>query len=196
MMLSFIKRIVTCGVVAAVAALAIPAHSAIIATLTEGPQGVTLDIEGSFDISGLSGGGIFNFNVAAIKPDNFFGVRPGQSYRFYTPNLTGPATFGPGTLEAQTTNQSGDVFFYNNLNDRIAFATDYVSGSQLSSTAFFPFFTFSDLGVTPGTYVWSNPTNSVTLNVGSPAVIPVPASGVMVGSLLLGCIALRRFKRG
>jgi len=142
------KTLCRSAAVAAVAILAQPAQSAIMATLTEGPQGVTLDINGTFDLAGLNGGTTFIENTARIQPNNSFGIRTGETYRFYTGGLNGPTNRGLGFLSLSSV-VSGDTFFYNILNDRVGLALSYVSGSPLSGTAFFEFFTLSDLGLSP-----------------------------------------------
>ena len=40
---------------------------------------------------------------------------------------------------------------------------------------------FTSLGLTPGTYVWTMPNDSFTLNVGPTAFVPEPSSVALLG---------------
>jgi hypothetical protein len=67
----------------------------------------------------------------------------------------------------------------------------YTSGHSLSSTATWNSQTFSSLGVTPGTYVWTWGTgahaDSFTLQVGPATAMPEPASLTLLG---IGAVGL------
>ena len=80
----------------------------------------------------------------------------------------------------------------------------YVSGSRLSDSATWDNASFSSLGVTPGTYVWTwgsgANADSFTLNAGV-AAVPAPSIGrglpvlLAVGGILLGAKLLERSKK-
>jgi len=111
--------------------------------------------------------------------------------------FTGPASIGPGTQLIGANHTSGDSVGVDTVpnNSFILVPEFYVSGTALSSSASWLDQTFSSLGVTPGTYVWTwgtgLPNQNFTLIIGT----PVPDTGSTVSLLgfgLLGLAALRR----
>ena len=75
----------------------------------------------------------------------------------------------------------------------------YTSGSSISGSAVFTNQTFSSLGLTPGSYTYTLPNDTVTVNIVAPApAVPEPSSvaSMGVGSLgLLGLLVAARRKK-
>jgi hypothetical protein len=105
----------------------------------------------------------------------------------YTGAHAGATSFGSGgTILASS--GSGGVVGISNRPDLLVVPYDYVSGSFVMDTATYDTATFSSLGVTPGTYVWTwgsgSNADSFTLKAGA-AVVSEPATlGLMVLGLL------------
>jgi hypothetical protein len=114
--------------------------------------------------------------------------------------VTAPGNFGPGELNSFTTVRSGDVVAITReyiLLDRFY---DPVGRDTLSAAMTFQNRSFADLGVTPGTYVWSwgsveGLSDTFTLNVLAPTTetpVPAPAGLGLFGLALAGLVLARR----
>jgi hypothetical protein len=139
-------------------------------TLFGGPSGIEADI--GFILTGAPSGGTF---------DGYFG-------------FTGPMSFGSGGFFAPNTG-SGDFVGINALIGFLFVPEGYVSGAALSDSMTFNNATFASLGVTPGTYVWTWGTGvnqNFTLQIGAAGVPDGGSTVSLLGSALLGLVALRR----
>ncbi len=129
--------------------------------------------------------------VCAASTSGVIGVgAPAQPDQCY--GISGPDGFGPGgTIYADSS--AGDFVELWAERNQIDVPSGYVSGSALSGSATWDNQTFSSLGVTPGTYVWtwgSGPTaDSYTLNIGA---VPEPASFSLLALGAGGLLVRRR----
>jgi len=115
------------------------------------------------------------------------------SCTFYS-GVTGPTTqFGSGSF-TNPSSGSGNLVEINGGTDHLFLPLGYSSGAALSDTDTWNGASFSSLGVTPGTYVWTWGTgpdaDSYTLNVGSVSV-PEPSATVLCGLAAVGMIRRR-----
>jgi hypothetical protein len=150
---------------------------------------------GAIDLTGLA----FDFTsntVAGIWPHmGFISVGPTTvpSTDQYS-GITGPASFGIGAFE-NAFDGSGDlVAIFGSGSARIV-PHGYVSGSPLSDSATYAG-TFGNIGITPGTYVWTwgmGQNQNFTL-----IAVPEPRVGLLlgVGFLLLVVVRLRQLRPG
>ena len=120
----------------------------------------------------------------------------------YQGNITGPDNFGPGLAHASSAG-SGD---FSNI-DLVRFAPvflpfvavpgGYIFKSFLSGDITFANSDFQDLGLTPGTYVWSWGTgpdaDTFTIQIG----VPEPQTWVLLlaGFGTLGLVGYRRTRK-
>jgi hypothetical protein len=154
-----------------------------------------------------SGGGNFNTsNLVAMQNGGFsvglnagFGiVRFGQGAggnSFQSFAISGPAAFGPGNGNYNYATGVGDIFGIFGLgNSTVLLPTNYVSGTALAGTITFANSTLSSLGLTTGTYRFSNANDTVTINITNVAAVPEPATwGLMVlGFGMIGAAARSR----
>ncbi|WP_170984910.1 PEP-CTERM sorting domain-containing protein [Roseomonas sp. AR75] len=176
---------------------AAPAKAAFVFTMQEVAGGVELNGSGTINTAALTIGDPNSFGVSGVLPNE--GVIRGGNGSFDLTEwfgVTGPVSFGPGTVNKNTTARSGDPLVLVGIYEFLLLPDDYVSGSQLSNTGFFGGSTFASLGVTPGTYVWTwgreDQADSLTLKIIDPTAVPAPASAALFGAALLGLAALRR----
>ena len=116
-------------------------------------------------------------------------------YDVYT-GITGPKPFGSGTDVANS--DSATHFGISSRNNEIAVPTGYVSGTPINGSAIFSGKTLSTLGLRPGTYVYTLPSSTVTVQIGPVAAVPEPGSLALLTGMGLsgaGFLARRRKKR-
>jgi hypothetical protein len=109
--------------------------------------------------------------------------------------VTGPTSFGSGVGVIADTG-SGDFVVMQGFQNLLAVPEGYVSGQALSDSMTFNNATFTTLGVTPGTYVWTwgtgLPNQNFTLIIGRAGVPDGGSTVSLLGCALLGLAALRR----
>jgi len=119
---------------------------------------------------------------ASTSPVN---ALPSLSYA----GITGPTSFGSGGITFPNIG-SGDNVAIDGSHEMLSVPLDYVSGSALSDSSTYYSQTFSSLGVTPGSYVWTwgggATADSFTLDIGS---VPEPSSALLFA---LGLLILAR----
>jgi hypothetical protein len=95
----------------------------------------------------------------------------------YWSSISGPSSFGSGVVAAKVSSGSGDQFGIYASSGTLVLPKDYVSGATLTATSTWTATTFADLGLTPGTYVWTwgsgAAADSFTLNIG-PVKVAAP----------------------
>jgi hypothetical protein len=158
-------------------------HAATIFTAVEiaGDVVITADGGASFDLTGLTLNSQSN-RIRFINPTTGgFATGGTAAMDLYQGAITGPTQFGTGSFLQAT---SGDGSYAGILEGSfLAVPRDYTSDSLLGeSTALYAGQTFATLGITPGTYVWSLPADSVTLDV--VATVPIPGAVWLFGSAI------------
>jgi hypothetical protein len=173
------------------------AEASVIIDITQSGSDVVATGSGSIDTSNTSaltflmniavGSGIYSGYDGAgelgLGPTSF-------NTDIYTGSITGPA-LGSGAL-IYASSGAGDAFVLDPGDGAIGVPTGYTSGAALSDSATWSGTTLTDLGLTPGTYVytWGSGANldSVTVNV---EAAPEPGSVFLLGiggvALLLYC---------
>ncbi len=109
--------------------------------------------------------------------------------------LTGPANFGPGSATVADSSSGNDVVVAG-FAPEILLPSGYVSGDPLSDSATFNNTTISGLGLTPGTYIYTLPNDTLEVIVPSASVAAVPEPSTLsilaVGLGLAGWSRRRR----
>ena len=157
------------------------AHAAFINNFAEVGNDVVAVGSGSANITGLT----FFVNsssqvVLEASSGNFLAGTPGINFQFTGTNVFSPVTgFGPGNMVNNfPTISVGDYFGLSAFNGRLFVLANYISGSPLNNSATWTNRTFTSLGLTQGTYVYTFNTgaNADTLTINIPSAVPEPAS--------------------
>ena len=160
------------------------------------------------DVVGTGSGSI---NTAALSIVSAFGgnqgfVIPNQGWISFAGDgalwggMSGPANFGPGGGGFQPT-FTGAEFWLRGSARQIGLPYNYVSGTVFSNSVLYTNRTIAQLGMTPGTYVWTwgsgETADSFTVQVGAPAIaaVPEPLSAGLLAVGLVGLAAARRARR-
>jgi len=158
-------------------------HAAAIFTAVEiaGDVVITADGGANFNLTGLTLDDQNNRIRYVAPTTGSFATGGTAAMDLYRGAITGPTQFGTGELLQAT---SGDGSYAGIIaGSYLAVPRDYLSGSLLGeSTAVYAGQTFATLGMTPGTYVWSLPEDSVTLDV--VATVPIPGAVWLFGSAI------------
>ena len=163
---------------ACLAAFACPTQAAVIVSIMQSGPDVVATGTGTLDTTGLRKNGPYNDGGGNLDPrygEITLGDWGSVQIIFFGP-ITGPKSFGSGQRwHAQS--GSGDKFglgenFTGDPFTSLSLPDGYVSGSALSGTSTYEGMTFSNLGLTPGSYVWTwgdgAHADSFTLNIGTP----------------------------
>ncbi|HZX70201.1 MAG TPA: PEP-CTERM sorting domain-containing protein [Rhodanobacter sp.] len=202
------KRLVPLGLAASVAAVMLvpaPAEATpYIVKLVQQGNNVVATGSGTFDLAGLTLVGATVTGPAALQPSDGYvmtGPLSNVAIDSYT-GYVGPTSFGSGNNFISSDVGTGDTVgifgsstYYGYPNFWVP--SGYVSGGALSGTSTYDNASFTTLGVTPGTYVWTwggGADQSFTLDIVT-AGVPEPAALGMfgLGVLLIGAfVGLRR----
>jgi len=166
-----------------------PARANYIVTLEQVGSNVVATGTGAIDLTGLSLLGTTSTEDPLINPHVGFILTGASAIQDGYAGVNGPGNFGSGN-GGFASSGSGDLVGIFGINSILGVPAGYVSGTALSDTSTYNNATFSNLGVTPGTYVWSwgtGPDQKFTLDVRAAAA---PDSGSTLGLLFLSVIAL------
>ncbi len=133
-----------------------PARAAYIVTLEQEGTSVVATGSGTIDLTDLTFVVTGNVLGAQMDPNEglvITGPASLGSISAYS-GFTGPANFGSGS-EILANSGTGDLVAVSALQQLLLVPVGYVSGGALSDTATYDNKTFSNLGVTPGTYEWT-----------------------------------------
>jgi hypothetical protein len=185
-----------CAATASLLILSQPAQAGYVVTLQQVGSNVVATGNGPIDLTDLS---LININLplaGGLEPSLPLivtgpEVSGGTDHYAAVFSISGPTSFGSGVFSAPNSG-SGDlvgIFNPTSFSGLVIVPHDYVSGT-LSDSSTYLNATFSSLGVTPGTYVWTWGTGAnqnFTLQIPTAGV---PDSGSTLGLFLLSLIGL------
>jgi hypothetical protein len=173
-----------------------PSQAAYVVTLTQEGPNVVASGSGTINTTALTFVGAGSVTGSVIIPDlPLIDTGPAASTTTseYLGLMAGPTSFGSGSRTTASSG-SGDMVGVFVLMF-VDVPSSYASGSPLMDTSTYNNATFSRLGVTPGTYVWTwgsgANADSFTLKIGA-ASVPEPATLGLVVLGLLGAGFARR----
>ena len=185
----------TLAIVAAYAFSVRPAQAGYIVTLHQIGPDVVATGTGTIDLTDLTLQFSNDPTVNARMIPGFAQIVMGSTTGgnisdFYTGIVSGPTNFGTGFI-TDASSGGGDsvaLWFYPPFSaNQVGVPTGYVSANPLSDIDIYGGQTFSTLGVTPGTYVWTWGTG---VHADSFTIRAVPDSGSTFGFLLVSFVAL------
>jgi hypothetical protein len=181
--------------VAAIAFVPTAADAAITVNIVESGPGVIAIATGTLDLTGLTSQGTFSFSPFIRPSIGYVGVGIPINYVGYS-GMTGPSNWGLGgiTGSSQTVGAPFGINASGFGTPYVFVPVGYLSGTFIGGQASWFGQSFSSLGLTPGTYVYSSNYDTVTINVGAP--VPETATWAMMiaGFCAIG-IALRRRRK-
>jgi hypothetical protein len=167
-----------------------PAQAGYIVTLQQVGADVVATGTGAIDLTGLSflQSGLTSPFLIPQQATIITGAAAiGEG--FSSPTITGPPSFGPSSLLSLPTSSSGDIVGFSGP-QLVVVPQGYASNTSLSDSSTYSGQTFTSLGVTAGTYIWTWGTG---VNQNFTLVIPaagVPDSGSTFGLFFVSLIAL------
>ena len=189
-----IARSVVLAIACATALLvAAPARADLVITFSQVGPDVVATATGSLDLTGLTydrtslEGSYVIPNLPAVA----VGPATNTSTDFYTGVISGPSSFGTGGV---TFASSGTGDHISLSASEVGVSAGYVSGSSLSGSSTFAGQTFASMGLTPGTYTYTLPGNTIIVQVG-PAAVPEPATTALFGLGVAGVFGVVRRRR-
>jgi hypothetical protein len=189
--------------------VAAPAFAAVQISISQFGNDVVETATGSLDLSGLTGPGTAptqsytNAILANIimGPDTDVTDHSGQA-AIYAGNhgspIAAPVSFGTGASSFIPTAVSGDTFgtIFDGFGRYLIVPHGYVSGAPISSSALFANQSLVSMGLTPGTYVFSWPSDLISIEIGGVgSAAPEPELWAMMIMGLGGAGAMLRRRR-
>lgn len=194
------KILNTCAALALTAFAAAPAFSAVIISGQEVGSDVVFSYTGTLDVTGLVDGNR-DFSSSYVTARDTSGGTQFNSmsgYTFFSGSISTNGGFGNSVATSKFYIGSAAIVTGNSLGfDRSIYVdTDFVSGDDITGSATFTGETFATLGLTSGTsFIVSLPNDTITVNIGPVAAVPLPASAPLFLAALGGLGLMRRRKK-
>jgi hypothetical protein len=174
-----------------------PTNAAVIINVTQVGGDVVFSATGSLNLTGAAAAGSYlNYDNGVIAGGANWWVAPGPGGATDTYALTTfDSSFGTSAVfYSSPTSVSGDNFFIwgqGGATENVGVAAGYVSGNAITSGMVFGGTTIAGLDLVPGTYLFTLPNDTITLNIGG--AVPEPASLLLlVGGLTAAAVRRRR----
>ncbi len=175
------------------------AQATFLVTIEQVGANVVVTGSGSLDLTGLSSIGATNDTTAINASAGVISIGSPifDATDRYLGSITGPSSFGSGGSIVSSDSGGGDKVTLYGTNGEVDVAAGYVSGDPLSDSTTYNNATLATLGLAVGSYTWTLPSDSYTIEVGMPAVTaPEPASlTLLAAGVGMTLLAARRRRR-
>jgi hypothetical protein len=177
------------------------ASAAVIINVYEMGSDVVFSTTGSLNLSGASYLGGIGYADGFIPGGSNWYIASGSGSSVDNYALTSFAgAFGTsGTFFNTPSSVSGSDFFIwgqAGATEQVGVPVGYVSGDPINSGMVFSGATIAGFTMIPGTYVYSLPNDTITLNIGGRVdIVPEPGAFSVVSLGLVAGLAARRFRR-
>jgi len=179
------KLLLKSALAGAIAMAAVPAQAAVTFTFSQVGNDVVLTGSGSYNLANATLINVANLSGFVNSSSGALAVGPFGPVQLYGLS-TNAGSFGTGGF-VEGTPDTGQRFGLNAFaqGGYVSVFDGYVSGTALSGTTTFANQTFASLGLTPGSYTYRIPNDSVTVVIPGavPGAVPEPATWAM---MLLG----------
>ena len=183
-------------IAASMAAVATAANATVTFNISQSGSNVVATASGSLNLTGLTDYESSTGGKAQMDPSLAFAEVGGgiEEIDGYIGLSSYPASFGPGGY-LPSSSGSGDPFAVYGAYAMVWLPAGYVSGNPISGTATWLNQSIASLGLTPGTYTFAAPNDSVVVNI--EGAVPEPATWAMllIGFGAIGLVLRRRGPR-
>jgi hypothetical protein len=153
------------------------AQAGLVINILQDVTDVVAEASGTLNITGMSSDGAGSVEPGILPSQATIGMGPlaGGDTDIYK-TVTGPPSFGPGN-GASPSSGSGDAFSVGG-GPEVFVPTGFISGGSISALDTWANSTIGGLGLTPGTYIFNLPNDTITVNIGGVG-LPEPSSLVL-----------------
>ncbi len=172
------------------------ASAAVVINGQEVGADVVFTMSGSYDVSGASffTTGSVSTAIGGDRGVINLGVPGSNQYDFYSVDAF-PASMGTGSTVVGGIGISDLFALTRGGSTRVVGVAEGTTTGTVSGTLTFASSSFASLGLAVGSYDWTWSGDSARVNIGGPAVVPLPATLPMLGLAILGAGLVARRKK-
>jgi hypothetical protein len=177
------------------------ADAGVIIDVTQVGGNVVFSTNGSLNLTGAtSAGGIGSYGLGFIPGGSNWYIASGSGTgvdSYVLSSFAGPFGTSASFFSGPSSSSGNNFFIWGDSGAlaQVGVPVGYVSGSSINSGMVFNGATIGGFTMIPGTYLYSLPNDTITLNIGAAAGVPEPGTLSLIGLGLAGFAAIVRRKR-